>query len=180
MGVEVVAQQVAEGLGAWVASLRDDGEGHRLAEECFPVKLLFSVDFGVVVIGDEVLVKIFVDAVAGASVVVVDAVVGEEMFEVARLWVFPFVAAEGDEDEPACGLEDAAEFGEGAGDVEPVEGSAGGDHGDRRVGEAGGFGRAVADVEAWPGSEKLLAGCAHLLVGFDCDDGIAVGEEDFG
>jgi len=171
---------MVEGFGAWVTGLGDHGEGHRLAEERFPVEMLLAVDLGVVVFGSEVYVKIFVDAEAGAGVVVVDTVAGEEMFEVARLWVFAFVAAEGDEDEPAIGFEDAAELGEGAGDVEPVKGAAGGDHRDRRVGEAGGFGGAVADFEAGRGVEELLAGEAHFLVGFDGDDGVAVGEEDFG
>ena len=158
VGVEVVAQQVAERFGAWVAGLWDDREGHCLAEECFPVELLFSVDLGVVVIGGEEFVQIFMDAEAGASVVVVDAVVGQEIFEVAALRGFIFVAAERDEDHPGVGIEDAAEFCEGTRDVEPMKGTAGGDHGDGCVGESGGFGRAVADVKAWPGSEELLAG----------------------
>jgi hypothetical protein len=139
-----------------------------------------SVDLDVVVVGGEELLKIFVDAEAGASVVVVDALVGEEMFEVAGLRVFPFVAAEGDEDQPAVGFEDATEFGEGARDIKPMKGAAGGDHADRSVFEASGFGCTVADFEVWPCSEEFLTGCAHLLVGFDGNDGIAVGEEDFG
>lgn len=87
-----------EGFRAGMAGLGDYGEGQRLAEEGVPVEVLLAVDLEVVVIGGEELVKIFVDAEAGAGVVVVDAVVGEEMFEVAGLWVFSFVAAEGDED----------------------------------------------------------------------------------
>ncbi len=106
--------------------------------------------------------------------------VGEELFEVARLRGFLFVAAEGDEDHPAVGLKDAAKLGEGAGDVEPVEGAAGGDDVDGGVREAGGFGGGVADGEAGRGVLEVFAGCAHLIVGFDGDDGIAVGEEDFG
>ena len=171
---------MVEGFGAWVGGVGDDGEGHRLAVEGFPVEVLVSVDLGVVGIGGEELVEIFVDAIAGADVVVVGAVVGEEIFEVAGLRGFLLVAAEGDDDQPAMGLEDAAELGEGAGDVEPVDGAAGGDDVDGVVGEAGGFGRGVAEVEAGPGVEELLADGTHLGVGFDGDDGMVVGEEDFG
>ena len=87
-----------EGFGARVGGLGDHGEGHDLAAEGFPVELLLAVDLSVVVIGGEVLVEILVDAEAGAGVVVVDAVMGKEMFEVAGLRVLAFVAAEGDED----------------------------------------------------------------------------------
>jgi len=110
-----------------------------------------------VVICREEILKIFVNAEAGASVIVVDAVVGEQVFELAGLRVFTFVAAEGDEGHPAVRFEDAAEFSEGAGDVEPVEGASGGDHGDRCVGEAGGFGSCVEDFEARVGGDELLA-----------------------
>ncbi len=79
-----------------------------------------------------------------------------------------------------AGLEDATEFGQSAWDIEPMEGAAGGDHVDRGIGVTGGFGCGVADVELRPGGEELIAGGTHLVVGFDGDDRIFVGEEDFG
>lgn len=101
-----------------------------------------------VVIGGEEFVKILVDPVASALVLVVNAVVGEQVFEVSGLRCIVFVAAERDEDEPAGGFEDAAELGEGTRDVEPVEGAAGGDDGDGCIGETCGFSGAVADFES--------------------------------
>ena len=61
-----------------------------------------------------------------------------------------------------------------------MEGAAGGDHVDGCVGEAGGFGGGVADVKARRSAEELLAEGAHLGVGLDGDDGIVIGEEEFG
>ena len=78
------------------------------------------------------------------------------------------------------GFEDAAKFGESARDVEPVEGAAGGNHVDGSVEEPGGFGYGAMDFEEGPGGEELLAEGTHLIVGFDGDDRVAVGEEDFG
>jgi len=102
------------------------------------------------------------------------------LFEGDGLLVVGLRAAEGDERHPTVGAKDAAELGEREGDVEPVEGAAGGDEVDGCGGKAGGFGCAFEDGEARPCGGEMFAGGAHLVVGFDGDDGIVVGEEDFG
>ena len=48
------------------------------------------------------------------------------------------------------------------------------------VGEPCGFGGAVADFKQRPLTQEFFTGSTHFFVGFDCDDGVAVGEKDFG
>lgn len=181
IGAEVVAEILVKGGEAWVVGLWSYGERQCLTKECLPVQRLFAGNLFLLAIGGEDLVEVVVYAIRGTDVGgVVGAVGGEESFEVARLGGFVFRASQGDKNEPAIGLKDAPELGERARNIEPVKGAAGCDDRDGAIGKAGGLGRAIAEIQERPLRSELRADRAHLSIGFNGYDRIAVGEKDLG
>src|SRR5262249_55183285 len=83
------------------------------------------------------------------------------------------------DDNPAAGLEDAAEFRSCAIWLEPVEGLTCGDEIDAGVTERGRFRGGVDAAESIVRGEVFLSGVAHLGVGLDAVDAIAVLQKEF-
>src|SRR6266852_5985447 len=111
-------------------------------------------------------------------VFVIDAKALENIFVGAGERRFLHAAIVPSDHHPAGGLEDAGEFAAGGVGLEPVEGLAGGDEVDAGVVEGGGFGGAFDAGEAVVGGEIFFAGLAHVFVGFDTVDAIAIFEEE--
>src|SRR5260370_24415800 len=80
-------------------------------------------------------------------------------------------------DDPSIRFKDARKFAAGGLRVEPVKSLSCGDEVDRRVAKRGGFGGAFDTREAVVGGEIFLAGPAHVCVGFDTGDAVAVFKE---
>ena len=151
-----------EGLGGGIGAFGHGAGGEEGCEDV--VGDVFVVYGGVV--GGEVLEEFFVgdeEGGGGGEAVVPDEGDG---------------AAPPPPPHPPTEAEDAVEFFFAAGAVEPVEGLAGGDEVDAEVGEGGCFGGGVDGGEAREVAEVLFAGGAHVGVGLDAEDGVAVVEEE--
>ena len=129
---------------------------------------------GAVVFGAEELGEFVGACVVVADFLVVGAVGDEEFFVGVEEGRAGEEAVVPQKKGPGGGLEDAAAFGAGCVDVEPVERLRGDDEIDRVVGQGRMLGGAVDALEIRETAKRSLGGLAHGGVGFDGEDGVAI------
>src|SRR5271165_5963501 len=103
-----------------------------------------------------------------------------EVFVGAEEWRGVYVAVVPHQNGPALRLQNARELDARLGRMEPVEGLPGNNEVNARIGQGRGFGAAIHHGEAGIGREILLAGKAHLAIGFYADHAVAVVEKYLG
>jgi hypothetical protein len=111
---------------------------------------------------------------------IVGAEIEEKLFVIAQERSTVDAALVPDQNAPAVRFQNASKFMAGGGQSEPMGGLRGGDEVDAGVGKRGGFGGAGNADKVRIVGKQLIAGLAHLSIGLDSVDTIAVFEQDAG